>query len=310
MKEFQLVQSVSSLIPRSLQGKIGIGDDADFLDATFLKGGVLASSDVIVEDVDFILDRVTPEQIGYKALAVNLSDMAAMGAKPLAYLVTLGLPKSTSPGWVLRCYRGIVDIARRYQLKNLGGDLSSSKDVFISITILGTPVKKPILRSGAKPGDVIAVTGELGGSITGRHLGFEPRIQESTFLVKNFHPTSMIDISDGFLQDLEHILEASKAGARLDLSKIPVSQPARLLAKGDIWKSYEHALSDGEDFELIFTLPKVELNALKRVWAKKNPRTRLSIVGEVTRKKKIEWISKEQAIGAERFKRKGFSHFE
>ena len=210
---------------------------------------------------------------GRKALAINLSDLAAMGAEPTAFLIALGISSSMKKSWILRFYKGMMDLAKQYNVKCVGGDITRAKEFFVSITLIGQAKQEEIIRrAGARNGDWIAVTGNLGGSILKHHYSFEPRIKEARFLTTQFRPTSMIDISDGFLQDLEHILKASGVSAEIHLDKIPVSQDARNL---------ESALTGGEDFELLFTMPQNTKSALEKVWAKKFPKVQLSWVGKI-----------------------------
>ncbi|MSR76752.1 MAG: thiamine-monophosphate kinase [Candidatus Omnitrophica bacterium] len=292
MNEWDLIRNFKRQIPRKLQGELGIGDDADVLKLP--SSSLVCTTDVIVEDVDFRLSQAKPQQIGHKALAVNLSDLAAMGAKPLGYLVSLGLSPKVDSKWVAKMYQGLLRLSNEYGIKCLGGDLSKADQVFVSITALGIPyAKKVITRAGARPGDLIAVTGSLGGSILRHHLEFSPRLKESEFLVRNFHLTAMIDISDGFTQDLEHILKASSVSCEINLEKIPVSRDAS--------RSLQRALSDGEDFELLFTLPRREKEKLDRLWKKRFPKVRLSWVGEI--KKGTPKILNL------RLSQKGYTHF-
>lgn len=306
--EFRLIERLKSLIPRPLQGKIPIGDDAAVLPP--MRGrDLLFTTDTIVEGVDFILGRggATPEAIGRKALAVNLSDIAAMGGKPLAFVVAWGLPKKCAGAWTLRAAKGMLHLARRFNVSWVGGDLSRSERIFISIALLGEAQKgKAVLRKGARAGDSIYVTGKLGGSIEGKHLTFEPRLREAQFLVKRFRPSAMIDISDGFIQDLGHILDTSNVGAQIDLEKIPVSKVTT--SKRMALKS---ALTDGEDFELLFTLPPAKVKKLEAAWQQKFHGLSLTRVGRIVRThpKQIVWHQDERPLKKLWFQKTGFTHF-
>ncbi len=178
--EFKLIELLKNKIPRKLQGSIGIGDDAGALRLN--TGQVLLASDTVVDGVDFISGKIKPELAGRKALAVNLSDIAAMGGEPAAFVVNLGIPKKFSEKWILKFYDGLTALAKEYNLPCLGGDISKSRDFFASVSILGKSGRKMILRGGAKEGDWIGVTGKLGGSILGRHASFEPRVREGSLL--------------------------------------------------------------------------------------------------------------------------------
>ncbi len=307
--EFRLIERLKSLIPRSLQGKPGIGDDAAVIEGP---GGDrwLLATDAIGEGFDFIWEKHSPEKVGRKALGINLSDIAAMGGEPAAFVVTLGIPSRVKQDWVEKFYKGMISLAKKYKTLCVGGDVTASREFFASVALLGrVPSKEIVLRRGAKKGDLIGVTGTLGGSILGHHLDFEPRIREARFLAQEFHPTAMMDISDGLWQDLEHILKASRAGARLDLKHIPLSRAALKLAGGDPAKALAHALTDGEDFELLFTLPPGRRRPLESAWRKKFPAAPLSWIGVVRSGRGIEWARGGKPVSPPRVSKKGFSHF-
>lgn len=308
--EFDLIKKIIKKIPRRLQGNLPLGDDAGLLRLA-AKSGVWVSTDTLVDGVDFRLGKLPPEAVGRKALAINLSDMAAMAVKPSAFVVSLGIPKSLSERWILRFYDGLLRMANSYKSACLGGDISRSRQFFATVTILGeSGPDGGVCRSGAKSGDCIGVTGFLGGSILGHHFSFEPRVAESLFLRKYAKPHAMIDISDGFLQDLGHILEASGVSARLELESIPVSPAALKLGRGNSRKALEHALSDGEDFELMFTVSPAEKNKIDQLWHRFFPRVRLSWVGEITPGiRPIRWVCGGRPIPSPKIARNGFSHF-
>ena len=209
-----------------------------------MKEYLLFNCDMLIEGIDFTR-KVDPRLIGRKALAVSLSDIAACGGKPRYALVSLGLPKRTSLKIADGIIKGILDLAEEFKVNIVGGDLSRADKITLDVSVTGV-VKKPqlVLRSGAKKGDVIFVSGPLGGSLKGKHLDFTPRVKEAEILVNNFKLNSMIDISDGLVQDLNHILESSSAGAVIYEELIPISKEASGL---------DDALYSGEDFELLFT---------------------------------------------------------
>ncbi len=307
--EFDLIEKIVKKIPRRLQGPYGIGDDTAVL--TFQgKTKWLFTTDALVEGVDF-LSSTPPRLVGRKALAVNLSDMAAMGGEPLACLTSIGIPRHFEERWITQFYEGFIKLAQKYKVLCAGGDISRSREFFVSVALLGvSKAGKIVRRSGALPGDALFVTGKLGGSIRGHHLRFEPRIREGQFLCRHFHPTSMIDISDGLIQDLGHILKQSRCGAILNLENIPVSQNAQKLARGNSQESLEHALTDGEDFELLFTVPPREKEKLVSHWRKTFPRVSLSMIGEIiVPRSKIVWSRNGKIIQGLSLKKKGFSHF-
>ncbi len=306
MKEFELIKNLTKQIPRGLQGRIGIGDDA----GTFPGDKeMIFTADAIVEGVDFTR-KVAPEKIGYKALAVNLSDLAAMGADPSAFVATLGIPAGTNEAWLKKIYRGLVSCAKQYGVLFVGGDITKSKDFFISIALTGKTGKSGMVtRGGAKTGDVIGVTGKLGGSIVRHHFSFAPRLAEGSFLAAA-GANAMIDISDGLVQDLGHILASSKRGALLDTLRIPVSEDAKKLAGKNAEKRLERACTDGEDFELLFTVPASRKKKIESAWKKKFPGVALGCIRKIKKKTgKIRWQKGGMPIPAPRFKQKGYTHF-
>lgn len=303
MNEFRLIEKLTRRIPADLREAAGLRDDTGIL-----SGHRLITTDVIVDGVDFILRQTPPELIGRKAMAVNLSDIAAMGGIPEAYTVALGIPASVRSSWLERLYQGIVTWAKAYRLVCAGGDISKASQFFVSVTMTGKALAKPVLRSGARAGDWLGVTGKLGGSIYGHHLKFQPRVLEGQELARS-GVSAMIDISDGFLQDLGHILTASQTGACIETENIPCSRAALKAARGDREKALIAALSDGEDFELLFCLAPAKKRMFERQWNKKFPQTPLSWVGRIEAKKGIRWAAGGQKRAAPRLVRKGYQHF-
>lgn len=239
----------------------GFEDDAALLDFTQSPQCVV-TVDMITDGVDFILSEVDPRRVGHKALAVNLSDLAAMAARPLAIVVSLALPRTEALSLAQQLYEGMLPLAERFDVTLAGGDTNTwDGPLAISVTALGTVGPGgPLRRTGAQPGDAILVTGTLGGSILGRHLDVEPRVEEALTLQQRYTLHAGMDISDGLALDLSRLATASRCGAVLDLSKIPISADAERLAaqRGDGVTPLEHALGDGEDFELLLTLPAAE----------------------------------------------------
>lgn len=291
--EFGLIKRFKKLIKTDASVIKGLGDDCAVLE--FDKDRYqLFTCDMIVESIDFTL-KDNPYLIGRKAIAVSLSDIAACAGLPRYCLVSLGLPCNTSVEFLDKVLKGMLSISRKYNVNLVGGDISRAKQLVIDVSILGFVEKKYLVkRGGAKIGDMIFVSGELGGSILGKHLKFSPRIKEARFLVKNFKINSMIDISDGLTQDLGHILEASRVGAVIYEDLIPLSEKAANLAD---------ALYMGEDFELLFTLSHNEAKKLLR-----RKLTNFKPIGEIVGRKSvlrlIDKRNQEKII-----KSKGFQHF-
>lgn len=235
---------------------MGIGDDTAVLRPGVGKD-LLFTTDMLIEDHHFRLGEASAFQIGWKAMAVNVSDIAAMGGQPTGAVVAVGFPKNTRPRFARELYRGLEAVSKKFGITIAGGDTNAARKLTVCVALLGeAPKGRPILRSHAKVGDKIFVTGALGGSLaSGKHLRFMPKIQESQFLTDNFKLHAMIDISDGLSSDLGRILEESGVGAVIEEKKIPVSSNAQGIAG---------ALNDGEDFELLFTLSAREAGRLHR----------------------------------------------
>jgi thiamine-monophosphate kinase len=247
--------------------RLGIGDDAAVLR---LAGSdeCVVTVDLVSDGVDFDLAQVDPRRVGRKALAVNLSDLAAMASRPLAAVVALLLPKRGGMDLAVALYEGLLPLAEQYDLAIAGGDTNSwDGPLAVSITLLGqTTAKGPLRRGGAQSGDRILVTGAFGGSILGRHLDFEPRVREALLLHERYELHAGIDVSDGLSIDLSHITTESRLGAVVRLDAVPVSEDARRLAaeRADGSTPLDHALSDGEDFELILAVPPAEAERMIR----------------------------------------------
>src|SRR5262245_31820217 len=195
MNEFELIARLCASLPANQSVCIGAGDDCAVLDLGLPDRFLLFKTDAVVEGIHFT--AVTPaEQIGRKALARCLSDIAAMAGTPQAALMTIGLPRTFDPQFVQAIYSGINALAAKHETAIVGGETTTNPErLFLSVALLGTVAKdKCVLRSGAKAGDAIFVTGELGGSSTGKHLDFEPRLTEARWLVENFQVHSMIDL--------------------------------------------------------------------------------------------------------------------
>ena len=242
--EFGLINALKKYAPVSQDVIKGIGDDTAVLPYTKTKY-LLFTTDMLAEGVHFTR-RMPANSIGHKALACNISDIAAMGGLPTFAVVSIGVPKNLPVKFVEDIYKGMQALAKEFNVSIVGGDTIKSDKIVINVALLGEVEKKYLItRDGAKKGDWIFVTGALGGSFkSGKHLTFTPRVEQARFLVKNFKPNAMMDISDGLAGDLNHMLEESKVGACIDREFVP-------RCKGG---SITQALSEGEDFELLFTL--------------------------------------------------------
>lgn len=254
LHEFALIDWIRRHVAAHERLTLGIGDDAAVL--RFPEpADCLITVDMLMDGVDFRVGEATPERIGRKALAVNLSDIAAMAGRPLAAVVAVALPRRG--GWELGqgLHSGLRKLADEFGVALAGGDTNTwDGPLVISVTVLGeTTARGAVRRSGAQVGDWIMVTGHLGGSLSGKHFDFSPRIAEALALHDSVALHAMIDISDGLVGDLEHILDESHVGAIVDSAAIPISTAA-VAAAVDGRLPLDHALGDGEDFELLFTV--------------------------------------------------------
>ena len=285
MNEFELIERLCRDLAANGTVVVGAGDDCAVLDLGLPDRLILFKTDAVVEGIHFT-PETAPEKIGRKALGRCLSDIAAMAGTPTAALVTLALPKHFDAESVEAIYDGMNALARRYRVAIVGGETTINPErMLISISLLGSVAKaKCPLRSGAKPGNAIFVTGELGGALAGRHLDFEPRLAEARWLADNFSIYALIDISDGLAGDLRHLLRASNVGAELLATAVPVSRAARLQAKAESSPKSPllAALTDGEDFELLFTLASRDAVPLLDAWKKQFPKLLLSCIGKIT----------------------------
>lgn len=248
---------------------VGVGDDCAVWRAD--KKFWLFKTDAVVEKVHFTAQ--TPGRlVGRKALARALSDIAAMGGKPLAAVVTLGVPKTISLSRLQEIYRGLTALAQTYQVQWVGGETTTADQLFLSIALWGEMKTKPILRSTAHANDRVWVTGTLGQTQKRKHLHFTPRLAEGQWLAQHGFATAMMDVSDGLAQDLPRLASASRLGFEIALEQLPRARGASL----------RQALGDGEDYELLFTTRPNVAEALLRRWPFP---TRLTQVGRMVRGK-------------------------
>lgn len=309
MKEFELIARLTRDLPPHPAVVAGPGDDCALLDLGIPDRWTVFKTDAVVEGIHFLPDAA-PEAVGHKALGRVLSDFAAAAAEPVAAVITLGLPREYDVAWVERLYRGIRHLAETWKVAIVGGETTTNPDRrLISISAVGTVARtRAVRRNGARTGDAILVSGELGGSIAGRHLTFTPRLREAQWLATHFSVHAMIDLSDGLASDLRHILESSRVGAELLQDAIPISRDARKRGKaGDGAKPpLIAALTDGEDFELLFTVPAAEAVPVLDGWKQHFPGVRLSCIGRITEKPGLH-IRDRQGIRA--LSQHGYSHF-
>jgi thiamine-monophosphate kinase len=305
MNEFELIAKLTRSLPANESVVTGAGDDCAVLDLGAKENLILFKTDAVVEGVHFPKET-PPEKIGRKALARCLSDIAAMAGSPVAALVTIALPDNFDPEFVGKIYDGLNSLAKDYGVAIAGGETTTNPErILISIALLGTVLRgKQVLRSGAKVGDAIFATGELGGSLAGKHLDFEPRIIEARWLAEHFSIHAMIDLSDGLAGDLRHILNASKVGAEILKSAVPISSAAKLSAQKK--PAFAAALTDGEDFELLFTIASKDAVKLLDGWKKRFPKLKLSCIGKIVADSGITIRDK---TGSHKLNAHGYVHF-
>jgi thiamine-monophosphate kinase len=309
MNEFDLIARLTKALPTNESVVVGTGDDCAALDLGAPEKLILFKTDAVVEGIHFTRET-PPEKIGRKALARCLSDIAAMAGTPTAALVTVALPENFDAEFVAKIYDGLNALAEKTGTAIVGGETTTNPErLLISIALLGTvPRGKQILRGGAKTGDAIFVTGELGGSLAGKHLEFEPRLEEARWLAEHFSIHAMLDLSDGLAGDLRHILNAGKVGAELLKSAVPVSRAAKIAARAGATAkpAFVTALTDGEDFELLFTIASKDAVKLLDGWKKKFPKLKLSCIGKIVAG---DGILIRDRHGSHRFNAPGYVHF-
>lgn len=277
--EDRLLQKITSGLPRNRAVLSGAGDDCAV--AQFAGAGqlLLLKTDCVVAGVHFDA-RAKPSAVGWKAMARPLSDFAAMSGLPQFALVTFIAPAATRVQWTTEVYRGLKKAARMFDVAIIGGETSCTHGpVAISVSLTGAVEKERwVSRSGGKPGDEIFVTGRLGGSIRGKHLRFIPRIIESRWLTKNFRIHAMMDLSDGLGADLPRLARASGVGFDVDEAAIPRTRGCKV----------QEAISDGEDYELLFTISHDQAATLQKAWVRKFPALPLTRIGRLNLKSQIK----------------------
>jgi thiamine-monophosphate kinase len=308
VNEFELIHRLTRTLPGNNSVVLGPGDDCAVLDMGLPDRLLLFKTDAVVEGVHFTRETF-PEKVGHKALGRCLSDIAAMAGTPTAAVVTLALPKDFDLDFVTGLYSGMNTLARRYDVAIVGGETTTNPErVLLAVSMLGwAPRGKAVLRSGAKADDAIFVTGDLGGSLTGKHLDFEPRLNEARWLAEHFSIHAMIDLSDGLASDLKHIIQSSRVGAELLSSAIPISREAKRRARTPGKSAVTAALTDGEDFELLFTLASRDSVPLLDAWKQQFPKIKLSCIGRITTG---EGVTIKDPRGIRRLTEHGYVHLQ
>jgi thiamine-monophosphate kinase len=305
--EFGLIERLAQIVKQTEIGHestivVGLGDDAAVL-APPRDRQLVATIDTLIEEIHFRRDWTGAEDLGWKSLAVNVSDVAAMGAEPWVALVSLALPASVPVGWVEALYRGLADCALYYGCAIVGGDtVGAPRNIAVTVAVLGTALPEEIrLRGGARPGDLICVTGTLGDSGAGlallqvgyrpedtpqwqslfrAHLHPEPPVAASRALAREPAVSAMMDLSDGLASDLRHICEQSGVGARVLASSIPISQAARGAADALGRDPADWALRGGEDYQILFTIDPEHAEKVAGLAAETG--VTFTVIGEIT----------------------------
>ncbi|MBU1005078.1 MAG: thiamine-phosphate kinase [Nanoarchaeota archaeon] len=287
---------------------VGIGDDA-----AIIKAGnklLAITTDTLVEGDHFSFEYFTPKQVGKKAIEINVSDIGAMGGIPKYALVSLVLPKDLEVGIIEKIYKGMRESGDHHKLDIIGGNITHGTQLVIDIDMIGEVKKENLcLRSHAKPGDFIIVTGDLGASTAGLNIFRNKLINHNYVKQKHIEPkaklnkvkpflkyiNAMIDVSDGLASEVKHICEQSKTGAVIYTDNIPIKDETRDAAKAVKKEALDYALYGGEDFELVFTVEEKNLNKVKGF-----------LVGEITKKKGVYLYSKGKKT---LLSKKGYDHF-
>ena len=274
--EDRLLSELLRLVPVPTHQPLGPGDDCAALHAPGKNQLLLLKTDCIAEGVHFLRSH-DPARVAWKSLCRPLSDIAAMGGVPGEALITFFSPPDVGMDYWKKFYRGLGRAARRFGVTIAGGEMSRQKHgIAVSVALTGSIDKTHLVRrSGGQSGDLIFVTGVLGGTLARHHLDFVPRLAEGRWLAENIHPSAMMDLSDGLGTDLPRIAHASDCGFEVAFEKIPKRRGATLTM----------ALSDGEDYELLFTIPPQKLPRLIEDFPKVFPKTRLTQIGKLTKQK-------------------------
>ncbi len=306
-------------------GLMGIGDDCAIIHANDEEDYII-TTDLLMEDVHFLRHSISPFQLGYKSLAVNLSDIAAMGGTPVASFLSFAIPKDLDVEYLDQFMEGYHELSKKYNTALLGGDTTKSlKHLAINVAVIGKCLKgKARKRSDAKVGDVICVTGNLGDSAGGlqylldgitsdrneylihRHHQPEPRIAEGLFLFQMEGVNAMMDISDGISSDLKHILKASNVSAEVEIQNIPISEELKNESSKNNWNAIEKATSGGEDYELLLTVSARDFAQIQLDYEKEFHKPLIQIGTIIKGNPNIHWTNNGQVV---ELTSTGFNHF-
>ncbi len=325
--EFGFIERFTSKFNHLLpEGVEGIGDDCAVLPMNETHD-LVVTTDLLVEGIHFLKDKISPKELGHKTLAVNLSDIAAMGAQPIASFLSIAIPADTEVEYLDSFIEGYHTLSEKHNVALMGGDTARALDkLTFNVTVMGKIEKgKSRLRNMAKEGDIIAVTGYLGNSAAGLHavlndLSSEdsnvdyliqqhnkpiPHIEEGVWLVQQKGVHAMMDVSDGIASDINHILKASKKGAAIELSNLPLSHQLKKFSEKQKLNLYDLATSGGEDYCLLVTIDKAHFNDLAERY-KKEFRQELFPIGEINNTSSLQFLLNNKEI---EHTKGGFNHF-
>ena len=302
--EDRLLNKILLHLPRGKDRKVpaGSADDCAIVEAPRSKKYLVLKTDCVVEGVHFVPGTNTSD-VGWKAMMRPLSDFAAASAVPQFALITLIVSEQTEVAWVQGLYRGLRQAANRFKVSIVGGETSNtSGPIAIAVSVIGFVEKlRAASRRGGRSGDDLFVTGRLGGALRRKHLKFVARIVESRWLTKNFSIHAMIDLSDGLGADLPRLARASKVGFDIELENLPVARGATI----------DNAISEGEDYELLFAVSPRDRNSLERQWQRKFPGLLLTRIGSLNRKSPVTDAKQRPGFPtANRKSPRGYVHFQ
>ena len=302
--EDRLLNQILLHFPRGRARKVfaGAGDDCAIVEIPGSKKYLVLKTDCVVEGVHFV-QGTNASHVGWKAMMRPLSDFAAASAVPQFALITLIVPQQTKVAWVRGLYRGLRRAASRFEVSIVGGETSNTPGpIAVSVTVIGFVEKsRAASRRGGRPSDDLFVTGRLGGALKQKHLKFIPRIVESRWLTKNFSIHAMMDLSDGLGADLPRLGRASKVGFDIELENLPVARGATI----------DNAISEGEDYELLFAISPRDRNSLERQWRRKFPKLLLTRIGSLNRKSPVTDAKQRPGFPiANRKLPRGYVHFQ
>jgi thiamine-monophosphate kinase len=272
LTEDRFLEELLQDLPQGRNVLAGPGDDCAVVQATGSRELMLLKTDCVVEGIHYLPEH-DPARVGWKALCRAISDVGAMGGEPLHALITIFTPASAKVAYWKEFYKGLGKAAKRFGVGIVGGETTRAKHAAVAVSLTGrVETGRLLTRSGGRPGDLLFVTGTLGGSLEGKHLDFTPRVAEGRWLGAHGAVRAMMDLSDGLATDLPRLAAASGCGFEIDSSALPKTRGCDV----------ERALTDGEDYELLLAVPPLRSDRLRRAWKEMFPKLRLTAIGRLT----------------------------